>query len=361
MHAEKSPFRVERLGVIMSPDPARPEEIEGVLNPGVARGRDGELYLFPRTVGKDNYSRIGIARVLFNDDGDPVGVERLGYALEPQEPYELRPEQGTGGCEDPRVTFIAQLDLYVMAYVAWGPQGPRIAVAVSKDCLSWERLGPVTYEFDEELGVDFNAYDDKDGAYGPYLFIRRDGARCIGLMHRPAYTTLEAAPAGVKKPTPSIWISYCDAERVLSDVRALTHVSGHVLGIDPESSWEELRIGGGTPPIQTHLGKMAIYHGVSGTLATAPGERNVVSYTAGVVFFDTGPDGGLRYRSRTPILIPETADETAGIVDNVVFPTGLDDRGNGVIDIYYGMADHYIGAARMWLPETLPVEPPGTP
>src|SRR5579863_4558330 len=52
-----SDFRVERLGVIMRPDPNREEEIEGVLNPGSARGPDGELYLFPRLVGRNNYSR----------------------------------------------------------------------------------------------------------------------------------------------------------------------------------------------------------------------------------------------------------------------------------------------------------------
>jgi beta-1,4-mannooligosaccharide phosphorylase len=53
-----------------------------VLNPAAARGRDGELYLFPRLVAEGNYSRIGRARVRF-DDGRPDGVERLGVALEP--------------------------------------------------------------------------------------------------------------------------------------------------------------------------------------------------------------------------------------------------------------------------------------
>lgn len=93
----------------MRPDPSLETEVEGVLNPGTARGPDGELYLFPRVVGKNNHSRIGIARVLFKGDGDPYGVERIGYALEPQEPYELRPSEGTGGCEDPRVTFVEPL------------------------------------------------------------------------------------------------------------------------------------------------------------------------------------------------------------------------------------------------------------
>jgi beta-1,2-mannobiose phosphorylase / 1,2-beta-oligomannan phosphorylase len=354
METQKSPFRVERLGIIMRPDPNRPEEAEGVLNPAAARGPDGELYLFPRLVGEGNYSRIGIARVIFDDKGDPVDVERLGFALEPQEPYELRPVEGSGGCEDPRVTFIEKLGLYVMAYAAWGPDGPRIAVAVSKDCLSWERLGLVSYGYDENLGVDFNTYDNKDGIFGPNVFTRRDGSLAIGLIHRPAYTTAETAPHGTKKPLPSIWISYSDANAVLGDINAITKVDGHMLGIDPENPWEHLRIGGGTPPIRTHLGMMMIYHGVAGTLAAAPGEHNVVSYTAGVVFFEPGADGGLKYRSNVPIFIPETPDEMSGVVNNVVFPTGVDDRGNGVIDIYYGMADRYVGAVRLFLPETLP-------
>jgi len=42
------------------------------LNPAAVRSPDGKLYLFPRLVAKGNYSRIGIARVLFNDAGDPT-------------------------------------------------------------------------------------------------------------------------------------------------------------------------------------------------------------------------------------------------------------------------------------------------
>jgi hypothetical protein len=34
-------------------------------------------------VAQGNFSRIGIARVLFNKAGDPTGAERLGIALEP--------------------------------------------------------------------------------------------------------------------------------------------------------------------------------------------------------------------------------------------------------------------------------------
>src|SRR5580698_4686310 len=126
-----SGFELRRLGQIMAPEPGNPQEAEGVLNPAAARGPDGHLYLFPRLVAQCNYSRIGIARVKFDQDGDPCGVERLGIALEPEADYE-RTAHGGGGCEDPRITFIEPLKCYVMAYSALSSVGPRIAFAVSK-------------------------------------------------------------------------------------------------------------------------------------------------------------------------------------------------------------------------------------
>ena len=79
-------FQLTRLGIVMTPEKDDPREIEGVLNPGAARGPDGQLYLFPRLVAHGNFSRIGIARVQFNGEGDPIGVQRLGIALEMRRP-----------------------------------------------------------------------------------------------------------------------------------------------------------------------------------------------------------------------------------------------------------------------------------
>src|ERR1022692_5166080 len=119
-----SEFKLQRLGTVMEPEPGNPQEIEGVLNPAAVRGPDGDLYLFPRLVARGNYSRIGIARVRFHAAGDPAGVERLGIALEPEANYELRPN-GAGGCEDPRITFVEPLQVYIMTYMAFSAQGPR--------------------------------------------------------------------------------------------------------------------------------------------------------------------------------------------------------------------------------------------
>src|SRR4029079_19575506 len=116
-------FQLRRLGLVMEPEPGNPLEAEGVLNPAAVRGRDGQLYLFPRLVARGNYSRIGIARVRFNEAGDPAGVERLGIALEPEAEYERRPDGG--GCEDPRITFVEPLGRYMMTYTAFSREGPR--------------------------------------------------------------------------------------------------------------------------------------------------------------------------------------------------------------------------------------------
>jgi predicted GH43/DUF377 family glycosyl hydrolase len=132
-------FKLQRIGIIMRPEPGNELEVEGVLNPAAIRGPDGDLYLFPRLVGKGNYSRIGIAKVIFDERGDPVGVNRLGIVLEPEVEYEKKPEGG--GCEDPRITYFEPIGQYIMTYTAFSSKGPRIALAILKDLRHWERLG----------------------------------------------------------------------------------------------------------------------------------------------------------------------------------------------------------------------------
>ena len=64
------------------------------------------------------------------------------------------------------------------------------------------------------------------------------------------------------------------------------------------------------------------------------------------------------YRSVDPVLAPELSAERRGTVANVVFPTGIDRRDDlgspDRFDVYYGMADNRIGAARLHVPDILP-------
>ena len=179
-----SGFQLQRLGQIMEPRPGNPLEAEGVLNPAVARGPDGHLYLFPRLVGRGNYSRIGIARVNFDQAGDPCGVERLGIALEPQADYERRPDGG-GGCEDPRITFVEPLQRYVMTYAAFSSVGPRIALAISVDLFHWERIGLARFAPYE--GIDFVHVDNKDASLFPVAIANHAGKMQLALLHRPLF------------------------------------------------------------------------------------------------------------------------------------------------------------------------------
>jgi predicted GH43/DUF377 family glycosyl hydrolase len=127
----------------------------------------------------------------------------------------------------------------------------------------------------------------------------------------------------------------------------------------PVSPWERLKIGGGTPPILTRYGWLIVYHGVS-EIEAPDSDKHMLRYSAGVMIFSKEHPLVIRYRSDEPVLTPELPQERDGMVDNVVFPTGIDRRDDlgttDRFDVYYGMADNRIGVARLDLPEQMPAE-----
>ena len=130
------PYTMTRLGVVMTPEPGNPHEAMGVLNPASGRAPDGRLYLLPRLVEAGNISRVGLAEVQLRD-GVPVGVQRRGVVLAPDEGWERG--ANNAGVEDPRTTWVPSLGRHLMTYVAFGPLGPRLALAVSEDREHWQR------------------------------------------------------------------------------------------------------------------------------------------------------------------------------------------------------------------------------
>ncbi len=356
-----SEFKLRRLGLMMEPEPGNPQEVEGVLNPAVARGPDGKLYLFPRLVAKGNYSRIGIARVRFNESGDPAGVERLGIALEPEADYERRPGGG-GGCEDPRITFVEPLLRYVMTYTAFSAQGPRIALAISEDLFHWKRLGLAT--FGRYSGVDIGDVDDKDASLFPVAIPNPSGKPELAMLHRPLFpgtrpeeTACHPAIREVDLDRESIWISYCSMALEAGEPHRFGAFASHHRLATPVSPWERLKIGGGTPPILSRQGWLIVYHGVS-EAAEAGNVGHELCYSAGLMVLSKEHPRMIRYRSPEPVLTPVLPQERDGTVANVVFPTGIDRRDDlGLperFDIYYGMADDRIGVALLDMPDLVP-------
>ncbi len=344
------PYTLTRLGVVMTPEEGNPLEVEGVLNPASGRGPDGELYLLPRVVAAGNVSRIALARVIV-EDGIPVGVERQGIVLEPDRSWERG--IGNAGVEDPRITWMEDLDLFVMTYVAYGPLGPRTALAVSSDLRDWRRLGPVLFTYDDALDIDLNLFHNKDAVFFPEAVTGPDGVRSFAVLHRPMWDLSETkadqgvvVPAGITDPRESIWISYVPVEAVAKDLSALTLWSGHRFLAGPVHPFEVTKIGGGPAPIRVPEGWLLLHHGVTGRIVKAFDHQQNVHYAAGAILLDADDPSIVIARSDEPLLQAETEHERGGIVPNVVFPTAIEQI-DGVMYVFYGMADSKIGVARL--------------
>jgi beta-1,2-mannobiose phosphorylase / 1,2-beta-oligomannan phosphorylase len=335
----------------MSPDADEPFEAEGVLNPATAWSTDGDLLLYPRLVAAGNVSRVGRARVIL-DDGVPTSVERQGVALEPDRPWEHGVRHG--GVEDPRITWIPSLGTHVMAYVAFGPFGPRPALAISRDLERWTRLGPFQFAYDDALEVDLNLYPNKDVLLFPDLVPDPDGRPSYAVLHRPMWDfsfthtgEVPELPAGTTDPRASIWISYVPEEAARADISALTRPAGHRFVAGSEFEWESLKVGGGPPPIRVDEGWLLIHHGVSGEIIDEPFvPQTKVFYSAGAMVLDAADPSQVVCRTSEPLLVPELSDELVGTVNNVVFPTAVE-LIEGTHYVFYGMADAKIGVARL--------------
>ena len=351
-------FKLKRIGMVMEPRAGDPHEVEGVLNPAAARAPDGTLYLFPRLVAKGNYSRIGIARVLFDGDSNPNGVERMGIALEPEAEYELS-ETG-GGCEDPRVVWLEPFRHYVMTYTALSRHGPRIAIATSPDLLTWQRVGLASFK--PWHGLSFDGVDDKDASMFPTLVPNPSGQPSIGLVHRPLFPgtrpeeKVRKSSSGIVDPDREcIWISYCHVRVEDGNHEAGVFGTHHKLA-QPTMDWDRLKIGGGPPPIMCRHGWLLLFHGVHELPQSTP-TRPLVCYSAGAIGLSPEHPNRIIHHSSGPLLVPEGALELHGTVNRVVFPTGVDRRDDlgtpDRFDVYYGMADYRIGVARLDVPPKL--------
>ncbi len=217
---------------------------------------------------------------------------------------------------------------------------------------------------------------DKDATVFPVAIPNHAGKLQLGLLHRPLFpgtrpeevadqheeladpNSAEAMAREVDRPHESIWISYCPTPSARQMPQRLGVFNSHHRLAAPAAPWERLKIGGGTPPILTRHGWLILYHGVE-PLEQQGSDGRQLRYSAGVMILAKKYPHQIRYRSPEPVLFPELPQERHGMIANVVFPTGIDQRDDlgapDRFDVYYGMADSRIGVARLDLPAALPL------
>lgn len=113
----------------------------------------------------------------------------------------------------------------------------------------------------------------------------------------------------------------------------------HVMSSGGSGWWQSLKIGGGPAPIETSVGWLLFYHGVTQTC-------NGYVYSIGGAILDINEPSKVLYRCKNYLLTPEEWYEERGFVNNVLFPCAtIHDSATGKIAIYYGAADTYVGLA----------------
>jgi predicted GH43/DUF377 family glycosyl hydrolase len=279
--------------------PARwPYPINAVLNAGAAEV-DGTTVLLCRVEDRRGISHLAVARSSDGISNWVVDEDPL-LAPDPSAPHE------EWGLEDPRLTWVPELEAWVIVYTSFGPGGPSISVATTSDFRTVDRLGMV------------RAPEDKNGALLP----RRVGGRHV-LLHRPV-TALTARA--------DIWLSRSPDLRTWSPPEP-------VLAARPGGWWDSARVGVGAPPLETEAGWLLIYHGVRQTVAGA-------LYRVGLALLDTKEPSKVTHRCPEWVLGPAESYELIGDVPGVVFPCGLiHDPATDELRLYYGAADTCVAVA----------------
>ena len=164
---------------------------------------------------------------------------------------------GSAGVEDPRVTWIPTLGLHVMTYVAYGPLGPRPALAVSEDLRDWRRLGPLHFDYQPELDTDLNLFPNKDVVFFPEPVPGPTASRpsrcCTGRCGTSAGSATVRRPTSPPaSPTTGRASGSPTSRWRMSRPTSTTSSSSAParLVAMPEYDFEALKIGAGPPPIR---------------------------------------------------------------------------------------------------------------
>lgn len=269
-----------------------PFRASAVLNPG-ATEHDGYVVLLLRVENLAGYSNIHVARSKDGITGWQVESEPILRYGQEMWRYE------TWGCEDARVTYVADEKRWYITYTAYSPIGAAVALAHTDNLVVARRVGLIF------------SPNNKDAALFPRRF---DGRWAV--LHRPDAGGIE-----------HIWSAYSPDLIHWGEPHCVLPEGGG-------AAWDAVKVGAGPPPVLTQHGWLLIYHVVK-----SYGGRLV--YRAGAAMLDRDRPHKVIARSPDWVFQAEAPYELSGLVPNVVFPTGLLVRGDELW-MYYGAADTHV-------------------
>ncbi len=124
-----------------------PYRAHTVFNPGATMLADGTTLLLCRVEDMRGHSHLTVAR-------SKDGVSDWQIDSEPTliGDYENHPEE-IWGIEDPRITFVPEMEQYVILYTSYSRGGPGVSMALTRDFHTFERLGVVMSPEDKDAAL----------------------------------------------------------------------------------------------------------------------------------------------------------------------------------------------------------------
>ena len=354
--------------ILLRPEDFKPSsdkfEILGVLNPGAARLKNGNIVLYvrvieqliksrdreyfysPRFAGNekfvikiDKFKKELVKKFTDIEFSFEDGTKRLTYIsylkrviLDKDGSKILKIEKNPGfyglswdaelGVEDPRITKIG--DVYYMTYVGLSrKENISTSLALSNDGIRWYRRGIIFGEQDKDVVLFPNKVNGRFAAFdrpeGNFVFT-----------------------------TPHIWVAYSKDLEYWGGLKAVSFLG-------KEAAFA--RSGAGPPPIKTKEGWLLIFHAVTETrrksiFSIIKKEKIDCSYNVYAALFDLKNPEKLIALSSGPIISPKGESAKSFEDKAVIFPTGLIPNKNELV-LFSGVGDRFVGVNRLKLDEVI--------
>jgi len=315
----------------MSDSVVRWEEY-ATFNPAAAV-RDRKIYLLYRAEDASGDSTIGhhTSRLGLAESTDGLRfTRRAAPVLYPDKDAQAKYEW-PGGVEDPRLVETDD-GRYVLTYTQWNRDVPRLAVAMSRDLVHWEKHGPA---FAAAAGGKYLGMESKSGA----IVTRVVGNRLVATRISGKFWMYFGVP-DLHIATSDDLLSWTPVED--DDGRAIRVLSPRAGYFD---SW---LVEGGPPAILTPRGIVVLYNAGNSAIH---GDTTIAAkiYTGGQALYDSRNPLKLLARAAEPFIKPtENYERTGQYAAGTTFIEGLVPF-NGRWFLYYGTADSRVGVA-IWDP-----------